>query len=159
MTSKEKQEDEPARKWFGLFGKKSSADAVPESTTTLRKKGGPRKVRAMMVAIDPWSVMKMSFLTAIAAGIALVIAMSVVWGVLNQMGVFIAIRDQITTLFDLGSETTILSYFEYSKIMSGTTLIAVFNVVIVTALGTIGALIYNIVGKLVGGIYVTLTDD
>jgi len=113
----------------------------------------------MLVSIDPWSAMKMSFLTSIAAGIALVVAVSVVWGVLNTMGVFTAIQDQITTLFNLSAEKTILQYFAYSKVMSGAILVAVFNAVILTALGTITALIYNIIGKLVGGVYVTLSDD
>jgi hypothetical protein len=147
------------KKRFGLFGKKAESAEPSRTTATLGRKGGPRKVRAMMTAIDPWSVMKMSFLTAIAAGIALVVAVSVVWGVLNQLGVFIAITDQIKTLFDPDSKTEILQYFAYSKIMSGTVLVAVFNVVLVTALGTVGALIYNVIAKLVGGVYVTLSDD
>ena len=154
-----KGDDAPAPKKFGFFGKKSEASEPSGTTSTLRRKGGPRKVRAMMTAIDPWSAMKMSFLTAIAAGIALVVAVSVVWGVLNRMGAFAAIQEQVTTLFALDSETKILAYFEYSKVMSGTILIAVFNVVLMTALGTIGALIYNVIAKLVGGVYVTLSDD
>lgn len=147
------------KKRFGLFGKKAESAEPSGTTATLRRKGGPRKVRAMMTAIDPWSAMKMSFLTSIAAGIALVVAVSVVWGVLNQMGVFASIQEQVTTLFAVDSETKILAYFEYSKIMSGTVLVAVFNVVLVTALGTVGALIYNVIAKLVGGVYVTLSDD
>jgi hypothetical protein len=144
----------PAPKKFGLFGKKPEAEAPTSGTTTtkLRRKGGPRKVRAMLVSVDPWSAMKMSFLTSIAAGIALVVAVSVVWGVLNTMGVFTAIRDQITTLFNLKTETSILQYFELSKVMSATILVAVFNALILTALGTLSALIYNIIGKLVGGV-------
>jgi hypothetical protein len=148
-----------SKKRFGLFGKKAESPELSGTTTTLRRKGGPRKVRAMMTAIDPWSAMKMSFLTAIATGIALVVAVSVVWGVLNQMGVFASIQEQVTTLFAEDSETTVLAYFEYSKVMSGTVLVAVFNVVLVTALGTVGAMIYNVIGKLVGGVYVTLSDD
>ena len=155
-----KSDDAPEpKKKFGLFGKKSDAGEPSGTTGTLRRKGGPRKVRAMMTAIDPWSVMKMSFLTSIATGIALVVAVSVVWGVLNQMGVFTSIQEQVTTLFAVDSETKILAYFEYSKIMSGTILVAVFNVILVTALGTVGALIYNVIAKLVGGVYVTLSDD
>ena len=155
-----KSDDAPeSKKKFGLFGKKTDAAEPSGTTATLRRKGGPRKVRAMMTAIDPWSVMKMSFLTSIATGIALVVAVSVVWGVLNQMGVFTSIQEQVTTLFAVDSETKILAYFEYSKIMSGTILVAVFNVILVTALGTVGALIYNVIAKLVGGVYVTLSDD
>jgi hypothetical protein len=155
----ETSDDVPVFKKFSLFGKKPDAEAPSGTTETLRRKGGPRKVRAMLTSVDPWSAMKMSFLTSIAAGIALVVAVSVLWGVLNTMGVFPAIDDQVKTLFGASSKTNILQYTQYSKIMSGTILIAVFDVVILTALGTISSLIYNVVGKLVGGVYVTLTDD
>lgn len=153
--------DTPAPKKFGLFGKKAEAEAPVSgtTTTTLRRKGGPRKVRAMLISVDPWSAMKMSFLTSIAAGIALVVAVSVVWGVLNTMGVFTTVREQITVLFNLADDPSALQYFEYSKVVSGAILVAVFNTVLLTALGTISALIYNIIGKLVGGVYVTLSDD
>lgn len=153
--------DTPAPKKLSLFGKKAEAE-VPvtgTTTTTLRRKGGPRKVRAMLISVDPWSAMKMSFLTSIAAGIAFVVAVSMVWGVLNTMGVFAAIQEQITTLFNLSAEKSLLQYFQLSKVMSGAILVAVFNTVLLTALGTISALIYNIIGKLVGGVYVTLSDD
>ncbi len=157
--SEAKSADAPESKRFGFFGKKANSGESSGTTETLRRKGGPRKVRAMMTAIDPWSAMKMSFLTSIAAGVALVVAVSVVWGVLNQMGVFVSIQDQVTILFDPENKLEILQYFDYGKIMSGTILVAVFNVVILTALGTISAIIYDVIAKLVGGVYVTLTDD
>ena len=123
------------------------------------KVGGPRKVRVMLHSIDPWSIMKLAFLLAIAAGVMLVVATHIVWSFLNDMGVFTTLQEQITTLFGEEQEVNILQYLDYNKIMSGAVLLAVFNTVILTALGTIGALLYNVTGKLVGGIYVTLTDD
>ncbi|HLS02500.1 MAG TPA: DUF3566 domain-containing protein, partial [Beutenbergiaceae bacterium] len=46
---------------------------------------GPRRVRLAISRIDPWSVMKLSFLLSIAAGIILVVAVGLVWVVLNEM--------------------------------------------------------------------------
>ncbi len=152
-------EETDGRRKMPFFGKKNDNAEEPKSTEALRKKGGPRKVRAMLSAVDPWSVMKMSFLVAVASGIALVVAVSVVWGVLDTMGAFAAIRKQITDLFGPESKLTLLQYLEYNKFISGATLVASFNVLIITALGTIGALIYNVIAKLVGGVYVTLSDD
>ncbi|GMA35724.1 DUF3566 domain-containing protein [Demequina litorisediminis] len=43
--------------------------------------------------------------------------------------------------------------------MSAAVLISVVNVVLLTALSAIGAFLYNAVSSVVGGVYVTLTDD
>ena len=159
QVTPEEPNEETGRRRFGFFGKKSDVDDEPKSTEALRSKGGPRKVRAMLTSVDPWSIMKLSFLVAVAAGIAFVVATSVIWGILDQMGVFAAVQQQIKTLFGADDKSPILQYLEYNKIISGVTLVASFNVLIITALGTIGALIYNVVAKLVGGVYITLSDD
>jgi len=158
VTKKDAEDESPKRK-IPFFGKKDDADDNPQSTTTLRSKGGPRKVRAMLSAVDPWSITKMSFLVAVASGIALVVAVSVLWGILDQMGVWVQIQQQITTLFGADDKSSILQYVEYNKAISAVTLVASFNVLLITALGAIGALIYNVIAKLVGGVYITLSDD
>ena len=43
--------------------------------------------------------------------------------------------------------------------MSAAILVSVMNVILLTALSTIGAFLYNTVSSVVGGVYVTLTDD
>jgi hypothetical protein len=158
-VTKAADDDSSIRRKIPFFGKKDDGDEKPESTTTLRAKGGPRKVRAMLSAVDPLSVTKMSFLVAVASGIALVVAVSVVWGVLDQMGVWVQIQQQITTLFGADDKSSILQYVEFNKAISAVTLVASFNVLLITALGAIGALIYNVIAKLVGGVYITLSDD
>src|SRR5690625_4122066 len=47
--------------------------------------GGPRRVRLTVSRVDPWSIMKLSFLLSIALGIVLVVAVALVWTVLNAM--------------------------------------------------------------------------
>lgn len=141
-----------------LLKRKEAAD--PTTTTgAARKAGGPRRVRAMLTTVDPWSVMKLAFLLSIAAGIMFVVATAIVWSVLNNMGVFISINDQITTMFGAESETNMLQFFDRNKIMSVAILLSVVNALIMTGLATIGAMLYNLVVKLVGGVYVTLTDE
>ncbi|WNM27341.1 DUF3566 domain-containing protein [Demequina capsici] len=132
-----------------------SADPIAASN----KKGGPRKVRVLVSRIDPWSALKIGFLLSIAAGIMLVVAVFVLWTVLNQMGVWTLVNDWILKLFPEDTKLDLMSFFDKNKIMAATTLIAVVNVVLLTALSTISAFLYNVISSVVGGFYVTLTDD
>ncbi|PFG36894.1 transmembrane protein DUF3566 [Flavimobilis soli] len=120
---------------------------------------GPRKVRLSLSRVDPWSVMKLSFLLSVAAGIMLIVAAWVFWYAVNSMGVFTQIDEMVRDI--VGSESTldVLQYVERDKVLSIATLIAVVDVVLLTALGTIGAFLYNVTAALVGGLHVTLTDE
>lgn len=102
--------------------------------------------------------MKMSFLLSVALGIVLVVCLAVLWTVLNGMGVF----DQINSLIAqvMGNEKiNVLDYVGLSKVLSLGTVLAVVNVALMTALGTLTAFLYNIGAALVGGLTTTLTDD
>jgi len=120
---------------------------------------GPRKVRLSLSRVDPWSVMKLSFLLSVAAGVMLIVAAWVFWYAVNSMGVFTQIDEMVRDI--VGSESTldVLQYVERDKVLSIATLIAVVDVVLLTALGTIGAFLYNVTAALVGGLHVTLTDE
>jgi hypothetical protein len=141
-----------------LVRRKEKADPTT-SVSAVRKAGGPRRVRAMLTTVDPWSVMKLAFLLSIAAGIMFVVATAIVWSVLNNMGVFVAIDDQITTIFGAETKLNLLKFFDRNKILSVAILLSVVNALLMTGLATIGAMLYNLVVKLVGGVYVTLTDE
>ncbi|HYD09720.1 MAG TPA: DUF3566 domain-containing protein, partial [Acidimicrobiales bacterium] len=53
--------------------------------TTSTSSGGARKVRLAVARIDPWSVMKLSFLLSVAIGIMIVVSAAVVWQTLDSM--------------------------------------------------------------------------
>lgn len=133
----------------------TSADDIAAS----ERKGGPRKVRVLVSRIDPWSALKIGFLLSIAIGIMMVVAVYVLWGALNSLGVFALANEWVQDLFTDGQDVNILQFFALNKWMSATVLMAVVNVVLLTALATLGAFLYNTISKVVGGIYVTLTDD
>lgn len=133
----------------------TSSDDIAAS----KRKGGPRRVRVLVSRVDPWSALKIGFLLSIALGIMLVVAVYVLWGALNSLGVFALANEWVMQLFDDTQELDLLQFFELNKWMSAAVLIGVVNVVLLTALATIGAFLYNTISKVVGGFYVTLTDD
>lgn len=148
-----------------------STDAVPAPTSAPRpvdehldehldeEDYAPRKVRLTLSRIDPWSVMKMAFLLSIAIGIMIVVAAFVFWYALNDLGVFTSIDETIRKIVGTESELDILQYVERDRVVSLAMIIAVVDVVLMTALSTIGAFLYNVVAALVGGVHMTLTDD
>jgi hypothetical protein len=119
-----------------------------------------RRARLLVSKVDPWSVLKMAFLLSVALGIVTVVAAIVLWTVLDLTGIFDQVDGLLGTL--AGSEG---GGFELKKVASlgqvasFATIIAVINVVLLTALSMLSAVLYNISATLVGGIGVTLTDD
>ena len=121
--------------------------------------GAPRKVRVLLSRIDPWSALKIGFLLSIAVGIMLVVAVHVLWTALNSMGTLELIQEWVAKLFTKDQEVDILQFVAYEKVISAALLVAVTNVVLISGLSVISAFLYNMVSRMVGGVYVTLTDD
>ncbi|WP_277213897.1 DUF3566 domain-containing protein [Isoptericola croceus] len=120
--------------------------------------GSPRRVRLAVSRIDPWSIMKLAFLLSVAIGIMIVVATAVVWYSLNSLGTFSTI--QLFLVETMGPQTVNITQFvELERMLSLSTLIALVNMVLFTAIATIIAILYNITAALVGGVHLTLTDD
>jgi hypothetical protein len=130
----------------------SARDEAPAPTA-------PRRVRLALARIDPWSVMKLSFLLSFAVGIMMVIATAVVWMTLDGQGVFAQLDQTITEITGSAEFFPLTEYAAFDRVMALATIIAIVDVVLLTALATLGAFLYNIVAALVGGIHMTLTDD
>jgi hypothetical protein len=104
--------------------------------------------------------MKISFLVSVALGIAFVVAVYILWHVLNDKQVFTLIDSMIKEIIGANRppQLEILKYVEEGRIMSGAAIIAVIDVVVLTIISTLVAVIYNIIAALVGGIRVTLKE-
>jgi len=126
-----------------------------------RRAGRVRKARLRLLRLDPWSVMKTAFLLSVAVGIMLFVAVAVLWSVLDAAGVFAAVGDVVRDV--TASETSpgidIEGFVAMSRVLGFTTLVAVVDVVLVTALATLGAFLYNLSASLLGGLEVTLAED
>jgi hypothetical protein len=122
---------------------------------------GPRRARLRLTRIDPWSVMKSAFLLAIAFGVVTVVSVAMVWTVLDQAGVWTSINDTVKESIG-GPETAdfdIENYLGTSRVLGFTMLVAAVDVVLLTAVATLGAFLYNMSAALLGGIEVTLAED
>lgn len=140
-----------------------AAPAKPAATSStasssLSSGSGPRRVRLAISRVDPWSVMKLSFLMSVAIGIMIVVATSVVWLTLDSLQVFATVNDLVTEIL-ADSSIDLMQYVEFDRVISVSVLVAVVDVLLITALATIGAFLYNITAALVGGVHVTMTDE
>lgn len=120
---------------------------------------GVRRARLTIARVDPWGVLKLSFLLAVALGIVQVVAAAVIWNVIDGMGVFTDINDVMRQIEGDESTFDIFDYVGLQRVLSLTTVIAVVNVVILTLMATLFAFLYNLGSALVGGTRVTLTDE
>jgi hypothetical protein len=120
--------------------------------------GSPRRVRLSVSRIDPWSIMKLAFLLSVAIAIMTVVATIVVWYSLNSLETFATIQEFMTDT--LGPQAANLTQFvAFERVVSLATLIALVNIVLMTAIATIMTMLYNITAALVGGVHLTLTDE
>jgi hypothetical protein len=120
-----------------------------------------RKARLRMTHIDPWSVMKTAFLLSIAFGVVTVIAVAVVWSVLGAAGIWDSINSTVQEVIggSTGSSFDIEDYVGTSRVLGFTMIVAVVDVVLITAIATLSAFLYNLAATLLGGLEVTLAED
>ncbi|WP_329274049.1 DUF3566 domain-containing protein [Streptomyces sp. NBC_01451] len=120
-----------------------------------------RKARLRVSKADPWSVMKVSFLLSIALGICTIVAAVVLWMVMDAMGVFSTVGGTISeaTGSNESNGFDLQSFLSLRNVVLFTSVIAVIDVVLATALATLGAFIYNLSAGFVGGIELTLAED
>lgn len=120
-----------------------------------------RKARLRVAKADPWSVMKVSFLLSIALGICTIVASAVLWMVMDAMGVFSTVGGTISeaTGSNESNGFDLQSFLSLPHVLMFTAIIAVIDVVLATALATLGAFIYNLSAGFVGGIELTLAED
>ncbi|WP_083318866.1 DUF3566 domain-containing protein [Brevibacterium sp. HMSC07C04] len=135
----------------------SSSQGLRMSGSAQRK--GPRTVRLAVAKVDPWSVMKMTFMLALALGIATIVVLFVLWLVLHVTGTFGNLQSALSEFAGDEGADQLLEVFGLGRILSFGVIIAVVNVILMTALSTLTSIIYNIGSSLVGGFHLTLTDD
>lgn len=147
-----RREEAKARK--GAAKRSSAAKPTARPKTT-------RRARLRLIHLDPWSVMKTSFLLSIAFGIVTVVAVAVVWSVLGAAGVWDSINTTVGDVMggDTASTFDVQNYVGMSRVLGFTMIVAVVDVVLITAIATLAAFLYNLAAALLGGIEVTLAED
>lgn len=133
----------------------------PVSAAASATARAPRRARLRLTRIDPWTVMKTSFLLSIAFAVTTVVAVAMVWEVLGAAGVWDSINNTVDTGLQSGSSSSfqVQDYLGTGRVLGFTVLVAALDVVLLTAAATLGAFLYNMAAALVGGVEVTLAED
>jgi hypothetical protein len=120
---------------------------------------GPRRARLVVRRVDPWSVLKFSFLFSICLLIVWVVAASALLSLLRSMHVFDNIN---SVLASATSSDTTQKGFQINPsahdVRLWAAIIGAVNALLFTALATLGAFLYNLISILVGGVEVTLGE-
>lgn len=122
-----------------------------------RRSRGPVRASMQIRRIDPWSTLKVSLLLSVALFFVWMITVAFLYLVLGGMGVWAKLNSNVGDLLNnaSGSSAELVSS---GTIFGGAFLIGLVNIVLMTALATIGAFVYNLITDLIGGIEVTLAD-
>ncbi|MCL8011095.1 DUF3566 domain-containing protein [Streptomyces sp. AS02] len=159
----ERQPQQPAGPYHPPQAYQTDAPAasVRRPRTGARTAPRTRKARLRVAKADPWSVMKVSFLLSIALGICTIVAAAVLWMVMDAMGVFSTVGGTISeaTGSNESNGFDLQSFLSLPHVLMFTSIIAVIDVVLATALATLGAFIYNLSAGFVGGVELTLAED
>ena len=142
---------------------KTAKDKSHKPEGTLSKVGEvrrTRKARLRISRIDPWSVMKTTFLFSIAFGIMLVVIVAVLWAIVAGSGALQSINSTMTQLIgDSGSQFNVEDYINAGRVIGFAAVLAALDVVIITAVSTLFAFLYNLAAAVIGGLEVTLAED
>ncbi|MEO5852534.1 MAG: DUF3566 domain-containing protein [Nocardioides sp.] len=141
---------------------RANAEATPpEQRRRTSSRRPARRARLRLTRIDPWSVMKTAFLLSIAFGVVTVVSVLMVWGVLGAAGVWDSINATVQNVLgeDSATQFDIENYLGTSRVIGFTLLVSVIDVVLLTAIATLAAFLYNMAAALLGGVEVTLAEE
>ena len=124
------------------------------------RRSSKRQAQLTLSRVEPWSVMKFSFVVSVVAFIILFVAVAVLYMVLSALGVFTSLQHTVTTITSSqgSAGTNISNWFSMSRILGYTGMLGALNIVLITAMSTIGAVIYNLIASTIGGVEVTLRE-
>jgi hypothetical protein len=139
-----------------------SRKSKPKSLSRLKLRPTPnpdqKRVQLRLVNIEVWSAAKAGFFVTVAAGIATIVGFFTMWVVIGQLGLFASFNTLLAGAFGDGG-LNIEQQLSLPRVMSFAFGFSIFNVFVGTALAAIYAMIFNVIGKITGGIAVSFTNN
>ena len=125
-----------------------------------QRRTAARQAHLTIARVEPWSVMKFSFVVSLVAFVILFVAVSVLYGALAGLGVFDSLQRVVSSVTSSQGSVGVnaRTWFSASRVLGYTALLGSLNIVLITAMSTIGAVVYNLTSRLVGGVEVTLRE-
>lgn len=129
-----------------------TSSTVPPAATATR---GVRVASLRLRRIDPWSAMKTGFVFAVGLGIMYVIASLLLFLFASSTGVF----DSFNTTFSELSGTSGPFTFGLGSVLAVSAVFAVVEIVVMTLMFAVIAMLYNASAMVTGGVAVKLAED
>ena len=122
-----------------------------------RKKAPAKQVRQKLVYIDFWSSVKFSFLVSLCAVVVGVVSTLLIYTVLLSTGVLAKLNE--LTMDIVGDQVNLLELLNYGTVFTFAVVVGVLNLIVGTAFGAVGALIYNLLVRVLGGFQLGFTSN
>lgn len=123
-----------------------------------RRSGSSKQVRLRLVHIDFWSAMKVAAVLGLVLGIVQLVVTFVVWTLLQIVGLFNKVDEVLRDIL-ADPEFAITSLVSLPQVMMFTLLVAVLNFVVITVLGAVIAVLYNLSVRVTGGLQVGFANQ
>ncbi|AZG47037.1 hypothetical protein D7316_03642 [Gordonia insulae] len=122
--------------------------------------GATRALRASVQIrrIDPWATFKIAAVLSVAGFLIWMISVAVLYLILDGMGVWDQVNSSFGTLVTADGSSSEGDIIGAGAVFGWAVLLGAINAILLTALATIGAYIYNLCADLIGGAEVTLAD-
>jgi len=132
----------------------SVAEKLAKKST---KRTSTKQVRLKLVYVDFWSAVKLSFLVAVALAVVTIVVFFLVYTVLDQTNIFDQVNGLYKDVAGVGNDLTAI--FNLGRVMGFAVVVAILNLIVVTALGALCAALYNLSVKITGGLLVGFTNN
>lgn len=131
---------------------------LPKSEPKAPKGPEAKQVRLKLVYIDFMSALKMSFLLGLAQFIVVVVGTLLLYLVFVQTGIFETANSVAGEV--LGSNSfDINSIASIGKTVGAAAAVGVVNLIVITVMGAICAVLYNAAAKITGGLSIGFTNQ
>ena len=129
-------------------------------TKRLRTNVNPdaKRVQLRLVNIEVWSAARAGFFVTVAIGVATIVGFFAMWLVVGQLGLFASLNTLLAGAFGDGG-IDVEQQLSLPRVISFAFGLSIFNVIVGTALAALYAMIFNVIGKITGGIAVSFTNN
>lgn len=127
-----------------------------ETVTSPKESSSSRQAKLHLTRLDPWSVAKASFMFGITLAGVIIVATVALWLILSASGVF----EALTSIFNdaAGNTNNGISFLSLGRLLGLSMLVSAAEIVLLTVLSSIFAVLYNLSVGFTGGIEITLSD-
>jgi hypothetical protein len=126
--------------------------------TRVRPTRIPRRASLQLRYLEPWSVLKVSLVLSVAGFLAWMVAVGLIYSILDGMGVWDQLNGTYSDLTSVSDPEASQNLISAGGVFGVAALVGLINIVLITAMCTVGAFIYNASADLAGGIEVTLSE-